>query len=316
MAKHQAPTSRGFTLAEKRAMLFEQVSLYAVFLVALIAAAISFIALRAVGADAGLGRASFLLPIAIDGFGIACSVGIIKSVAQGEPTRERLSEWVGLFAALGLSILGNVYHALEVGAASLPDHVKIAYAVAIPLIVAYGLHVYGRAMSKGISAHVMADNPNEVVFDVRHLGDTVAAQHAPVRVAPRAPQAARPAVPAPQQPPTAAAEPVARAPKQRQVTRTEPTNDLQARARAVFDRMVADRPGVQPDAAQVWREAGLDQIDPETGKPFKNAATVRRWCNEQWWPQVEAELGMGRPDPILEQVAKEPPVVVEASRTA
>lgn len=301
MAKHTAPATRGFTIAEKRALLFEKVSLYALLLVTVIAAAISFIALRAVGGDAGLGSASFLLPIAIDGFGVACSVGIIRSVAQGEGFRERASEWLGLVIALGLSILGNVHHAISVGAATLPDYVKVSYAFAIPVIVAYGIHVYGRAMSKGISAHVLADNPDELTFDLRHLGDTLAAQHAPVRVTKqpttRAP-VAQPATRTPAQAPT----PVRAQPAVKSIPAAA-GDPLQARARAVFDRLVAANPGQRPDAALVWRESGLDQFNPETGKRLKDASTVRRWCNDQWWPQIERELGMGGVDPIVAQVA-------------
>lgn len=288
MAKGTA--ARGFTLAEKRALLFEQVSLYAVFLVALIAAAISFIALRAVGADAGLGRAAFLLPIAIDGFGIACSVGIVRSVASGERFRDRASEWVGLFAALALSILGNVHHALMVGAETLPDYVKYAYAAAIPLIVAYGIHVYGRAMSKGISAHVLADNPDELVFDMRHLGDSVAARRAPMRATRRQPTVRTPATPTAaerteragrpaQQPVSAPAQPSA--PPVRTIA---PVSDpAKERARAIFDRMVLANPIEKPDAAAIHREAEVPKAE----------ATTRRWV-QAWWTETEASMGMAR----------------------
>lgn len=294
MAK--APAARGFTLAEKRALLFERVSLYAVFLVALIAAAISFIALRAVGADAGLGSASFLLPIAIDGFGIACSVGIVRSVASGEGVRERTSEWFGLFAALGLSILGNVHHALIVGAGTLPDYVKVAYAAAIPMIVAYGIHVYGRAMARGISAHVLAENPDQIVFEMRHLGETVSAQRAPVRTAPRpAPrtQAAQPATPAAQLP--------------RTVTGSKPIpvgDNERQRARIVFDQLVAADPTQKPDAAVVHREAGVT----------RDKATTRRWV-QSWWDETQEAMGMGT-DPQAGQLAAEKVTEDRTARTA
>lgn len=273
------PSSRGFTVAEKRALAFERVSLYALMLVTVIAAAISFIALRAVGKDAGLGSASFLLPIAIDGFGVACSVGIIRSVASGEGFGERASEWVGLAGALGLSILGNVHHALIVGAVTLPNYVKVSYAFAIPVIVAYGIHVYGRAMSKGISAHVLADNPAELIFDLRHLGDTHGGPVSPVARAPQ-PRAARATPPAPVRAP----EPVAAA--QPRAHRAHTDTSPQARARAIYDRMIEADPITKPDAAVIHREAEVP----------KNVATTRRWV-QSWWEETEASMGMTRPEP-------------------
>lgn len=279
------PPARGFTLAEKRALLFERIALYAVFLVAVIAAAISFVALRAVGGDAGLGRAAFLLPIAIDGFGIACSVGIVRSVASGDKFRERVSEWFGLICALGLSILGNVEHSLTVGAVTLPDYVKVAYATAIPVIVAYGIHVYGRAMSKGISAHVLADDPDHLRFDVLHLGeDTVARAAAPVRTprAVRAPQAASsaPATGAP-----ARATEAAPARADAQPPRAQGL-DNRARMRELFDQRVKDNPVAKPDAAEMQRELGIDM----------HPATPRKWV-QKWWEEHQASMGMDRPEP-------------------
>lgn len=286
MAK--APAARGFTLAEKRSLTFERVSLYMVFLVALIAAAISFIALRAVGSDAGLGQASFLLPIAIDGFGIACSVGIVRSVASGEGFRDRASEWAGLFVSLGLSVLGNVHHALKVGAPDLPTYVKIAYAGAIPIIVAYGIHVYGRAMAKGISAHVMASDPSQVHFGLAHLGDT----HAQPARAPKV--QARAQAPAPTRAPAAQplAQQPAQAPAQPARAAAQPVGD-KARARELFDAALAAEPTTKPDAAAIHRELATD----------KDKATVRRWV-QSWWDDEQAVADPTR-DPILEQVDQE-----------
>lgn len=279
MAKTLA--ARGFTLAEKRALLFEQVSLYMVFLVALIAAVISFVALAAVGKEAGLGAAAYLLPVAIDGFGIACSVGIVRSVASGEKGRERISEWIGLFAALCLSILGNVHHSLSVGAVTLPDYVKIAYATAIPMIVAYGIHVYGRAMSRGISAHVMADTPDEIRFDVQHLGgaaQTVARATAPARITPRA-QNAQGSAPAPTAP-RASARPVEAAP-----ARAEQAGSDKARMRVAFDQAIAADPHSRPVASDLQRELGID-LHP---------SNPRRWV-QQWWAEHEEQMGTARPE--------------------
>lgn len=290
MAKTKAPAARGFTLAEKRALLFEQVSLYMVFLVALIAAVISFVALAAVGKEAGLGTAAYLLPIAIDGFGIACSVGIVRSVASGEHGRERISEWLGLFAALCLSILGNVHHSLAVGAASLPDYVKIAYATAIPMIVAYGIHVYGRAMSRGISAHVLADDPDKLNFDLAHLGDqdTLARAHAPAKVA-RAPQsAARTA-------PSAPARTATQSSAQSSAPRTVSADDsAQARMRGAFDAAIAANPHIKPNAATLQRELGIDM----------HPANPRKWVR-QWWLEHQEAMGTARPEADLEPAAAE-----------
>lgn len=283
MAK--APTARGFTIAERRALTFERVSLYMVFLVALIAAAISFIALRAVGSDAGLGQASFLLPIAIDGFGIACSVGIVRSVASGEGFRDRASEWFGLFVSLGLSILGNVHHALKVGAPDLPDYVKMAYASAIPIIVAYGIHVYGRAMAKGISAHVMADDPDRVHFDLAHLGDHSAPPARVQRPAPRA--QAQPAARALPEQPSAQPEPVAAR------TIGAQADSLRDAARARFEQCVRANPTTKPDAKAIHDAIGSD----------KNPATTRRWVSE-WWDEFVSAVEGGR-DPIREQLGEE-----------
>ena len=167
----KAPQSRGFTLAEKRSLQFERVSLYAVLLVAVIAAIISFQAQRWFGLGMGLAWAAPLVPIAIDGFAIACSVGIVRSQGAGERARDRLSEWLGLSIALALSIAVNVQHTLATRAEDAARALAALVAASIPIVLAYGIHVYGRAMSRGLSAHVMADDPDQLRFDVAHLGD-------------------------------------------------------------------------------------------------------------------------------------------------
>lgn len=180
----KAPAARGFTLAEQRSIAFEKLTLYLVLFVAIVAAVVSFVALTWVGQQFMDWRVAFLLPLSIDGFAIACSVGIVRSQASGERARDRASEWLGMFIALGLSILGNVYHGLHTVTAAVPQFLVIAYSAAVPIIVAYGIHVYGRAMSRGISAHVLADDPDKLHFDVVHLGEeTMAQKAAPARVA-------------------------------------------------------------------------------------------------------------------------------------
>jgi len=185
----KAPAARGFTLAEQRSIAFEKLTLYLVLFVAIVAAVVSFVALAWVGQQFMDFRVAFLLPLAIDGFAIACSVGIVRSQASGEKAGQRASEWLGMFIALGLSILGNVYHGLHTVTAAVPQFLVIAYSAAVPIIVAYGIHVYGRAMSRGISAHVLADDPDKLHFDVVHLGEeTVAQKAAPARIQKSAPR--------------------------------------------------------------------------------------------------------------------------------
>ena len=167
----RTPTSRGFTLAERRSLTFERVALYAVFFVALVAAVISFVAMRWLGEQLGLGWAAPLIPLAVDGFAIACSVGIVRSQAAGEATRDRFSEWVGLIIALALSITGNVQHVMDLGSVQLSIYIKVAFAAAVPVLLAYGIHVYGRAMARGISAHVLADDPDKIHVDLMSLGE-------------------------------------------------------------------------------------------------------------------------------------------------
>ena len=299
MAK--APTSRGFTLAEKRSMTFERVALYAVFFVAIVAAVISFVALQWLGAHLGLGWASVLVPLAIDGFAIACSVGIVRSQAAGEPTRERFSEWAGLFIALGLSVVGNVQHVLDTGSPAIPIWLKIAYASAIPIIVAYGIHVYGRAMSRGISAHVMADDPNLVRFDVQSVGEmrtpapskrALAIPREPdrVRTAPSAIESVR----AQQGPPVSAPvtpERASEAPALAEVSADGPGE--RERARALFDEAVRLDSSAKPDAAAIHRAAGA------TASP----ATVRRWVGS-WWDEIVIESELVRADNESEQEQK------------
>ena len=189
----KAPAARGFTLAEQRSIAFEKLTLYLVLFVAVVAAVVSFVALAWVGQQFMDYRVAFLLPLAIDGFAIACSVGIVRSQASGERARQRASEWLGMFIALGLSVGGNVFHGLHTVTDAIPRELVIAYSAAVPIIVAYGIHVYGRAMSRGISAHVLADEPDKLHFDVVHLGEeTVAQKAAPARIA-KTPAPARPA---------------------------------------------------------------------------------------------------------------------------
>lgn len=285
------PLSRGFTLAEKRSLRFEQIALYAVFLVAVIAAIISFVAMRWVGVELGLGWAAPLVPLAIDGFAIACSAGIVRSQAATEPARERSSEWVGLFLALILSIAGNVQHVLATSSNALSPALKVPLAAAVPILVAFGIHVYGRALTRGISTRVLADDPTRI--QIGDLARAAASEARPARTAP----ARTPAGPPPSFPPTTT-------PPQRELVEDAPTpaggagatvfpirpapavvGDDRARVRALFDAAVAADPDVRPDAAALHCAAGVT----------KNPATSRRWVAD-WWAEHQEARGM-RPDP-------------------
>lgn len=285
------PATRGFTLAEKRSLQFERVSLYMVLLVAIIAAVISFRALTDTGMRMGLGWSAPLLPLAIDGFAIACSVGIVRSQGAGEPGRERVSEWMGLFIALGLSVAGNVQHALVSRSESVPVLLAGLFAASIPVIVAYGIHVYGRAMSRGISAHVLADDPDQLRFDVTHLGD----QAAP---APARKPAPRPSIPRPA--PTTGQSATTAAPRRTPATSApsvEKMSSAKAEAYRLYDAMVTANP-VQPVAADIGK--AVAHMD---GAPTEGA--MRKWVGG-WWKvdprnpanAAGAELHAADPAPV------------------
>jgi len=288
------PTSRGKTLAEVRTQRLERVTLAIVVAVAIIAAAISFVALKWVGEYINMGPIAFLLPLAIDGFGIICAFGIVRSQSMGEKLRKRASEWVGLAYALGLSVAGNIVHALSaITGAKPPIWLVIGFVSAIPVIVAYGIHLLGRAIDGGVSAHVLADNPDEVQFDLRQLGDEepAAAAPAPRKTTPKATPA-----PAPRMEPAATAalaEATQGLPSVPWRPRSVDGNPLKAAARVEFDRMIVADGSTKPDAAEIHRII----------ESPKDKATTRRWVSD-WWdeyraamPAVDrAELDLPQPD--------------------
>ena len=163
--------ARSFTVQEQRAFRLERWSLYVQLTVAVIAAVISFQALRDAGLRMGLDWAAPLLPLAIDGFAVIASLGIIRSQGAGERFGARASEWLGLCFVLGLSIAGNVAHALDKMDPDFPRILAGLFGSAPPIIVAYGIHVYGRAMTSGVSRHVLVDDPDKIHFGLTHLGD-------------------------------------------------------------------------------------------------------------------------------------------------
>jgi hypothetical protein len=162
--------ARSFTVQEERAFRLERWSLYVQLAVAVIAAVISFQALRDAGLRMGLDWAAPLLPLAIDGFAVIASLGIIRSQGAGERFSARASEWLGLCFVLGLSIAGNVAHALDRMDPDFPRILAGLFGSAPPIIVAYGIHVYGRAMTSGVSRHVLFDDPDKIHFGLTHLG--------------------------------------------------------------------------------------------------------------------------------------------------
>jgi fumarate reductase subunit D len=164
-------TARSFTVQEERAFRLERWSLYVQLAVAVIAAVISFQALRDAGLRMGLDWAAPLLPLAIDGFAVIASLGIIRSQGAGERLSARASEWLGLCFVLGLSIAGNVAHALDRMDPDFPRVLAGLFGSAPPIIVAYGIHVYGRAMTSGVSRHVLVDDPDKIHFGLTHLGE-------------------------------------------------------------------------------------------------------------------------------------------------
>ena len=188
MARNVQPEKRKLTVREKRNKRLELVTMTIVVGFTVIAAIISFVALRWVGEYMNMGDLAALLPLAIDGFGVICALGIVRSQSMKEPLRQRASEWGGLTYALVVSVAGNIVHALNpITGAVPPIWLVIGFVSAIPVIVAYGIHLLGRAIDNSVSAH-MIDGEDEITFDLRQIGDEKAAP------APRAP---RPAAPRP-----------------------------------------------------------------------------------------------------------------------
>ena len=263
--------ARSFTVQEQRAFRLELWSLYVQLAVAVIAAVISFQALRDAGLRMGLDWAAPLLPLAIDGFAVIASLGIIRSQGAGERFGARASEWLGLCFVLGLSIAGNVAHALDKMDPDFPRILAGLFGSAPPIIVAYGIHVYGRAMTSGVSRHVLVDDPDKIHFGLTHLGggDIV-----------RMPGSKRATV---QSPERAAAQAMIRAAVQ-ETDQTPgrvsggryPRDSERQRAFEVWNGLYAGQP---VNAKKVLR----------TAKATKDESTVRRWCRA--WER-EADVGL------------------------
>jgi hypothetical protein len=254
-ATARAQEARGLTIGERRSIRLEKVALYVMVGVALIAAVISFVALTWLGGQIHYGWAAPLIPLMVDGFGVGCTVGIARSQGAGEGVSKRLNEWTGLTLALALSVAGNVAHVL--GAA--PVWLMVAVAASPPLLLAFGVHLYGRAMARGLSAHIMVDDPTQLQMHVQQIGE-------PARKGPRA----RPAVKS--APPTVRAQPA--------VPVAGPSVHAdrgKAAMRAEFDRIVTADPSARPRAVDLHAAAGAT-CDP---------ATSRRWV-AGWLAELDA----------------------------
>lgn len=263
--------ARSFTVQEDRAFRLERWSLYVQLAVAVIAAVISFQALRDAGLRMGLDWAAPLLPLAIDGFAVIASLGIIRSQGAGERFGARASEWLGLCFVLGLSIAGNVAHALDKMDPDFPRILAGLFGSAPPIIVAYGIHVYGRAMTSGVSRHVLIDDPDKIHFGLTHMGegDTVRTPASKRRTARSAePSQAR----ATQR---AGAQKTDPSPVQVSGARY-PHNPERQRAFEVWSRLHVGHP---VNAKEVLRAAQVS----------KDESTVRRWCRS-WEKEADVDL--------------------------
>jgi hypothetical protein len=279
--------TRSFTVQERRTFRLERWSLCVQLAVAVIGAVISFQALRDAGLRMGLSWASPLLPLAIDGFAVIASLGIIRSQGAGERLHERASEWLGLCFVLALSIAGNVAHALDRMEPDFPRILAGLFGAAPPIIVAYGIHVYGRAMTSGVSRHVLVDDPDRIHFGLAHLGDGNDTTQSPggrrdavqPRVRASARKAAQPPVHSSDESRVSNAGPAslhATAQKPAQVNGGRyPRDPARQRAFEVWGQLFAGRP---VNAKEVLRRAQVS----------KDESTVRRWCRG-WEREADVE---------------------------
>jgi hypothetical protein len=160
-------------------------------------------------------------------------------------------------------------HALDRMDPDFPRVLAGLFGSAPPIIVAYGIHVYGRAMTSGVSSHVLVDDPDKIHFGLKHLGerDTV-----------RTPGPKRARLPTPE-----------RASAHATVQETEqtpaevsggryPTNPERQRAFEVWSQLHT----VQPvNAKDVLRASQVS----------KDESTVRRWCRA-WEKETDLDSTM------------------------
>jgi hypothetical protein len=205
-----------------------------------------------------------------------------------------ISLWLIFSFVMLLAQLSNIGHAITTVAANneLPAVIPVefiyifasAFAALFPLGGTMFVHVSGFLRERGTGARWI-DGDSEVVY--KQVADGAPATQSPANVGARAPQPAS-ARTTPTPPRAPAAQP-ARAPRPT-VHASDGSSD-QARARVVFDRMVAENPHEKPDAAAIQRELNIDA----------HPATPRRWVNA-WWSAHEQTVGGAR-DPIADQLA-------------
>ena len=325
-----APTSRRRTLNDVRALAFERGTFWIVPAVAVVAAIISFTHLTWLGEEMRWGPwIAPLLPAAIDGLGIVCSFGIVRSQASGEPLRRRLSEWGGLILALGLSIAGNVAYVLDAA----PDWLKIITAASIPVVVAYSIHILGRANSKGLSARIYADDPDgEIQLHVPQVGaDETAPGPADVHARPVARARATPAqgtfareaaardVP---RKPAPAAHGVTRGPTRAPSTVDDAHGAVEAARAQSGDDLVIDEDAYRTRYEELYR-AELDadpytqpvskRIYEQAGQTRRTESAVRRWGTAMWAEHQE-RMRVEATAPVRDDEAEAPAVEREPAR--
>lgn len=292
----KTPDPRGFTLAERDSQRFQLALGFGLMAVIAATFILSFTALAWIGEAMGIPQPFHLLvPLFVDGAQLICAGAITVRRTEG---RHAIPEWLGLALTLGLSIIGNVYHSMELGDEVLVTWVKIAFATAIPVMVALGIHIFERSLNTGLRTRVLADEPDKVRFDITPVAEFERAQHAPAQQT-RA-GTARPAAPtrttrpaAPTAPARTAHAPEEGADRATEAPRTAPRKD----------------DDVDPETAyQEYKRARLERGRRLTGAEIAamsgySEGHARKVRNE-WEARIEAELAAadGRPDPIEEQV--------------
>lgn len=281
MVKVPPNVARGLTVDEKRARDFERVTLRIVLVVAVIAAVISFFAVSWVGQQMGMSVVlAWLLPLAIDGFAVACSLGIVRSQAAGKSARSRVSEWLGLGYALSVSVVDNTVHALHaVTGMNVEVWLAVANASAVPVIVAYGLHILGRAMQGGVGGRQNADDPDRI-YDapIAHApAAPVARTHARTADRERAPE--RAPARAPRQTPQ---------PVQAPIPAPQPVRVYDEVDEAAYARYAADR------------DLGREWLSSEVGAAVGVSPSQGSRRRAVWRNRYEAEGRGARPDLTLD----------------
>jgi len=289
----RTPTARGLTVEDARNRRLTKTTLWIIVFVSILAAVVSFQALLWVGSQLGAAWAAPIVPIAVDGISLVFALSIVDSETKGKPFAKRITLWTGLLLMLGLSVAGNIYHAIHVGTGLLPLWLTYAYAAAPPVIVFFGVHVLGKALSGGVDAHVLASDPDTVRFDITRVSEYDRA-HA---TQPGAPRAARTKTAQPAREVTAQPASQTREEKPAKAARTDPARE------ALFEEY---RAGVaRGERMDSNRIAEALEIHPG------NARTLRG----KWDKRIAAELAIADPvrDEILEQLTDQQQLVARSA---